>query len=95
MRAFKIVGGCWCGWGTFWAKEGWPAAEAGVAGEAVAELRPSRLGKTSKPDRRRFDSLPLFRLPGCRRMRGTDHQTGRLFGYLSPEMMVPRDHPLR
>ncbi len=28
-------------------------------------------------------------------MRGTDHQTGKLFSYLSPETMVPQDHPLR
>ena len=28
-------------------------------------------------------------------MRGTDHQTGQMFSYLSPEMMVPQDHPLR
>jgi len=28
-------------------------------------------------------------------MRGTDHQTSQMFSYLSPEIMVPRDHPLR
>jgi transposase len=28
-------------------------------------------------------------------MRGADHQTDRMFSYLSPEKMVPRDHPLR
>ena len=28
-------------------------------------------------------------------MRGTDRQTARMFGYLSPEETVPRDHPLR
>ncbi len=28
-------------------------------------------------------------------MRGTDEQTGALFSYLSPEGLVPRDHPLR
>ena len=28
-------------------------------------------------------------------MRGTDHQTSQMFSYLSPEMMVPLDHPLR
>jgi transposase len=28
-------------------------------------------------------------------MRGTDHQTSQMFSYLSPEQMVPRDHPLR
>ena len=28
-------------------------------------------------------------------MRGTDEQTGALFSYLSPEALVPRDHPLR
>jgi transposase len=28
-------------------------------------------------------------------MRGTDHQTGQMFSYLSPETMVPQDHPLR
>jgi transposase len=28
-------------------------------------------------------------------MRGTDRQTGQLFSYLSPEAMVPQDHPLR
>jgi transposase len=28
-------------------------------------------------------------------MRGTDRQTGQMFSYLSPETMVPRDHPLR
>lgn len=28
-------------------------------------------------------------------MRGTDEQTGSLFSYLSPEALVPRDHPLR
>jgi len=28
-------------------------------------------------------------------MRGLDGQTGALFSYLSPEVLVPRDHPLR
>src|SRR5215213_8122650 len=28
-------------------------------------------------------------------MRGADEQTGTLFGYLSPDAMVPKDHPLR
>ena len=28
-------------------------------------------------------------------MRGTDEQTGALFSYLSPEALVPKDHPLR
>jgi hypothetical protein len=28
-------------------------------------------------------------------MRGTDHQTGHLCGYVNPEVMVPSDHPLR
>ena len=28
-------------------------------------------------------------------MRGTDRQTEHMFSYLSPEAMVPRDHPLR
>ena len=28
-------------------------------------------------------------------MRGEDEQTGALFSYLSPEAMVPKDHPLR
>ena len=28
-------------------------------------------------------------------MRGTDEQTGALFSYLSPEALVPPDHPLR
>ena len=28
-------------------------------------------------------------------MRGADEQTGALFSYLSPEALVPRDHPLR
>jgi len=28
-------------------------------------------------------------------MRGADEQTGALFGYLSPEALVPGDHPLR
>lgn len=28
-------------------------------------------------------------------MRGTDEQTGALFSYLSPEALVPTDHPLR
>src|SRR3954452_22941446 len=28
-------------------------------------------------------------------MRGADEQTGGLFSYLSPEAMVPKDHPLR
>ena len=27
-------------------------------------------------------------------MRGADEQTGALFSYLSPEAMVPKDHPL-
>ena len=27
-------------------------------------------------------------------MRGTEEQTGALFSYLSPEALVPRDHPL-
>jgi len=28
-------------------------------------------------------------------MRGTDHQTGHLGGYVNPEAMVPQEHPLR
>ncbi len=28
-------------------------------------------------------------------MRGADHQTGHLGGYVNPEAMVPQDHPLR
>src|SRR3712207_6550823 len=28
-------------------------------------------------------------------MRGADEQTGALFSYLSPDAMVPKDHPLR
>lgn len=28
-------------------------------------------------------------------MRGVDEQTGALFSYLSPEGLVPPDHPLR
>ena len=28
-------------------------------------------------------------------MRGADAQTGALFSYLSPDALVPRDHPLR
>jgi transposase len=28
-------------------------------------------------------------------MRGRDHQTGKLFSYVSPETLVPADHPLR
>jgi hypothetical protein len=28
-------------------------------------------------------------------MRGADEQTGALFSYLSPEALVPRQHPLR
>ena len=28
-------------------------------------------------------------------MRGTDEETGALFSYLSPDALVPRDHPLR
>jgi transposase len=28
-------------------------------------------------------------------MRGQDRQTGKLFSYVSPETLVPRDHPLR
>ena len=28
-------------------------------------------------------------------MRGVDEQTGTLFSYLSPDAMVPQDHPLR
>ena len=28
-------------------------------------------------------------------MRGSDEQTGALFSYLSPDALVPRDHPLR
>jgi hypothetical protein len=28
-------------------------------------------------------------------MRGTDHETGKLFRYASPESLVPQDHPLR
>jgi hypothetical protein len=28
-------------------------------------------------------------------MRGTDDQTGALFSYLSPEALVPAEHPLR
>ena len=28
-------------------------------------------------------------------MRGADEQTGSLFSYLSPDALVPRDHPLR
>jgi transposase len=28
-------------------------------------------------------------------MRGADEQTGALFSYLSPEALVPKQHPLR
>src|SRR3978361_1007706 len=28
-------------------------------------------------------------------MRGIDHQTGHLCGYVNPETMVPAEHPLR
>ena len=28
-------------------------------------------------------------------MRGPDHQTGHLCGYVDPEAIVPQDHPLR
>ena len=28
-------------------------------------------------------------------MRGSDRQTGSMFGYVSPEALVPPDHPLR
>ncbi len=28
-------------------------------------------------------------------MRGSNEQTGALFSYLSPECLVPEDHPLR
>jgi hypothetical protein len=28
-------------------------------------------------------------------MRGEDEETGALFSYLSPDALVPRDHPLR
>ena len=28
-------------------------------------------------------------------MRGTDRQTGHMFSYLSPEALVPKEHPLR
>src|SRR5215212_10167501 len=28
-------------------------------------------------------------------MRGADEQTGAVFSYLSPDAMVPKDHPLR
>jgi transposase len=28
-------------------------------------------------------------------MRGRDHQTGKPFSYVSPETLVPADHPLR
>ena len=28
-------------------------------------------------------------------MRGTDEQTGAIFSYLSPDRLVPPDHPLR
>jgi hypothetical protein len=28
-------------------------------------------------------------------MRGRDRQTGKLFSYVSPEALVPPDHPLR
>ena len=28
-------------------------------------------------------------------MRGRDRQTGKLFSYISPEELVPADHPLR
>ena len=28
-------------------------------------------------------------------MYGTDEQTGALFSYLNPEVLVPSDHPLR
>ena len=27
-------------------------------------------------------------------MRGTDRQTGHMFTYLSPEALMPQDHPL-
>jgi transposase len=32
---------------------------------------------------------------GAIEMRGRDRQTGKLFGYVSPEALVPQDHPLR
>src|ERR1700733_9512212 len=57
--------------------------------------RVSRLRKNPLSNRHRFDSLRPLRLWGVGRMRGTDHQTGQLFSYLSPETMVPQDHPLR
>ena len=28
-------------------------------------------------------------------MRGSDRQTGSMFSYVSPEALVPADHPLR
>jgi hypothetical protein len=28
-------------------------------------------------------------------MRGTDRESGKLFSYVSPESLVPQDHPLR
>ncbi len=28
-------------------------------------------------------------------MRGTDRLTGHMFSYLSPEALVPKEHPLR
>ena len=28
-------------------------------------------------------------------MRGRDHQTGHVGGYVNPEALVPPDHPLR
>ena len=28
-------------------------------------------------------------------MRGSDEQTGAMFSYLSPDALVPADHPLR
>src|SRR3712207_8348839 len=38
-----------------------------------------------------FPNTTLFRS----RIRGADEQTGALFSYLSPDAMVPKDHPLR
>jgi transposase len=55
----------------------------------------NRLRKKGLSGRHRFDSLRPLRQLGYRRMRGTDQQTSQLFSYLSPEQMVPQDHPLR
>ena len=70
-----------------WSVAAWPPA----GGD---RRRYSRLRKFVFRRGRLFDSLRRGAIVGVG-MRGADEQTGALFSYLSPEALVPRQHPLR